>query len=137
MTFLVQMRQSDNYGSVENDRIINLHLGSGWGLWPSIPGSYSCKTRGTFSISLCQKPEKNNESRNEIQIDIVPPWPTYREPRAKKVDIEPSTDSGSVNIKMLKQRRNTQKVSCIVQPGLTYGCQYLKSGTWNAVLKEK
>ena len=30
--FLVQMRQSDKCGSVRNDEIFNLHLGSGGGL---------------------------------------------------------------------------------------------------------
>ena len=32
MTFVVQMRQSDKYGSVLNDEIMNFHLGSGAGL---------------------------------------------------------------------------------------------------------
>ena len=31
MTFLVQMRQSNKFGNVRNDEIINLHLGSGAG----------------------------------------------------------------------------------------------------------
>ena len=35
--FQVQMRQSDKCGSVRNDEILNLHLGSGAGLWVSIP----------------------------------------------------------------------------------------------------
>ena len=35
--FLVQMRQSDKCGSVRNDDIFNLHLGSGAGPWVSIP----------------------------------------------------------------------------------------------------
>ena len=35
--FLVQMRQSNKYGSVRNDEIFNLHLGSGAGPWVSIP----------------------------------------------------------------------------------------------------
>ena len=37
MTFLVQMRQSDKYGSVRNVKIINFPLGSGAGLSASIP----------------------------------------------------------------------------------------------------
>ena len=37
MTFLVQMRQSDKYGTVRNVKIINFHLGSGAGLSASIP----------------------------------------------------------------------------------------------------
>ena len=35
--FLVQMRQSNKCGSVRNDEIFNLHLGSGVGPWVSIP----------------------------------------------------------------------------------------------------
>ena len=35
--FLVQMRQSNKCGSVRNDEIFNLHLGSGAGPWVSIP----------------------------------------------------------------------------------------------------
>ena len=37
MTFPVQMRQSNKCGSVRNDEIMNLHLGSGVGLRVSIP----------------------------------------------------------------------------------------------------
>ena len=44
-----------------------------------------------------------------IQIHVVLPWPTYTEPKAKKVDLEPSPDRGSDKINMLKQRRNTQQ----------------------------
>ena len=44
-----------------------------------------------------------------IQILVVLPWPTYIEPWAKKVDLEPSPDRGSDKIDMLKQRRNTQQ----------------------------
>ena len=33
----VQMRQSGKCGSVKNDEIFNLHLGSGWGPGVSIP----------------------------------------------------------------------------------------------------
>ena len=32
MTFVVQMRQSDKCGSLQNDEIMNFHLGSGAGL---------------------------------------------------------------------------------------------------------
>ena len=44
-----------------------------------------------------------------IQIHVVLPWPTCTEPRAKKVDLQPSPDRGSDKINMLKQRRNTQQ----------------------------
>ena len=35
--FLVQMKQFDKCGSIRNDEIFNLHLGSGVGPWGSIP----------------------------------------------------------------------------------------------------
>ena len=35
--FLIKMRQSNKCGSVRNDEIFNLHLGSGAGPWVSIP----------------------------------------------------------------------------------------------------
>ena len=35
--FLVQMRQSNKYGSIRNDEIFNLHLGPGVSPWASIP----------------------------------------------------------------------------------------------------
>ena len=87
MVFLVQIRQSNKCGSVRNDEIINLHLGSGAGPCVSIPCSW--KTRATFidSIRRNNQPGKNKESRNQIQLSanrIVPPWPTYTEPRAKR-----------------------------------------------------
>ena len=48
-------------------------------------------------------------------------------PGLREVDLEPSPRRGSDKIKMLKQRRNTQKkASRIVQPGLTYGSQHLE-----------
>ena len=58
------MRQSDKRGSVRNDEIINFHLLSGAGFEPVSPGP--CKTQATFSNSICPKPGKNKESRNEI-----------------------------------------------------------------------
>ena len=56
-----------------------------------------------------------------IPIHVVLPWPTYIEPWAKKVDLEPSPDRASDKINMLKKRRNTQQSNCIVQPTPNYG----------------
>ena len=69
----------------------------------------SCKTEPTFSNSICPKPGKNKESRNEIQIHIVLTSPTYTEPRAKKAGGEPSPGTGRNKINILKQRKNTQQ----------------------------
>ena len=58
MAFLVKMKQSNKCGSVRNDEIINLHLGSGTG--PS-----SCKTPATLIPSAQRtNQEKNKEFRN-------------------------------------------------------------------------
>ena len=48
--FLVQMRQSNKCGSVRNDEIFNLHLGSGVVLESASPAS--CKTPATFIDSI-------------------------------------------------------------------------------------
>ena len=48
--FQVQMRQSDKCGSVRNNEIFNLHLGSGAGLESASPAS--CKTPATFIDSI-------------------------------------------------------------------------------------
>ena len=66
-----------------------------------------CKTPATFIDPIWQNnlPEKNKESKNEIQLPtnrVVLPWPTYTEPRAKEVDLEPSPKRGSDKINMLK-----------------------------------
>ena len=85
--FLVQMRQSNKCGSVRNDEIFNLHLGSGAGPWVSIP----CLLQDTSHIYWFHPPNqiarKNKEPRNEIQLPtngIVLPSSTYTEPRAKR-----------------------------------------------------
>ena len=48
--FLVQMRQSNKCGSVRNDEIFNLHLGSGAGPWVSIP----CLLQDTSHINTSE-----------------------------------------------------------------------------------
>ena len=66
--FSVQMRQSNKCGSVRNDEIFNLHLGSGAGPWVSIP----CLLQDTSHIYWFHPPNqiarKNKEPRNEIQL---------------------------------------------------------------------
>ena len=51
--FLVQMRQSNKCGSVRNDEIFNLHLGSGAG--PSV--SISCLLQDTSHINWSDPPK--------------------------------------------------------------------------------
>ena len=55
--FLVQMRQSNKCGSVRNDEIFNLHLGSGAG--PSV--AITAAAEKTLGIKLKQKPCVNKK----------------------------------------------------------------------------
>ena len=68
MVFLVQMRQSNECGSVSNDEIFNLHLYLVQTLESASPAS--CKTQAIIIDSIPQtiNHEKSNESRNEIQL---------------------------------------------------------------------
>ena len=126
--FLVLMRQSNKCGSVRNDEIFNLHLGSGVGPWVSIP----CLTQDTSHIYWFHSPKQlTRKLRIEIQFQsnrIVLPWPTYKEPMAKRGRLgtpalrEVVTRSTCWN----KEERPQKKTSCIIQPGLTYGSQHLE-----------
>ena len=86
MAFLVEMRQSNKYGSLGNGEIINLHLVCGASPWISIP----CLLVETSHIYWFHPPKqlgKNKEFRNEIQLPtnrIVLPWPIYTQARAKR-----------------------------------------------------
>ena len=129
MAFLVQMRQSNKCGSVRNDEIINLHLGSGAG--PASPAS--CKTPATFIDSIHphnqpRKKTKNPEMRSNFQHIVSYCLGLCKQnPGLREVDLEPSPKRGSDKINMLKRGRNTQKkTSRILQPGLTYGSQHLE-----------
>ena len=122
MAFLVKLRQSNKCGSVRNDEIINLHLGSGAALESASPAS--CKTPATSIDSICPnnqpgKKTKNPEMRsNSQQIVSYCLGLRTQNPGLREVDLEPSPKRGSDKIKMLKQGRKTQKkASRIVQPG--------------------
>ena len=62
---MVQMRQSNKCGSVRNDEIINLHLGSGAALESTSPAS--CKTPATLIDSIRPIQSKNPEMRLNLQ----------------------------------------------------------------------
>ena len=61
--FLVQMRQSNKYGSVRKDEIFNLHLGSGAGPWVSIP----CLLQDTSHIYWFHPPKQLTRKKQRTQ----------------------------------------------------------------------
>ena len=84
---LAQMRQSDKCGSVRNDKIFNLHLGSGAGPWDII----TCILQDTSHINWHHLPKQSNKKKQKIlkkyrtpKNCIILPWPTYTEPRADR-----------------------------------------------------
>ena len=104
--FLVQMRQSNKCGSVRNDEIFNLHLGSGVGPWVSI----LCLLQDTSHIywfhprkPLTRKKAKNPEMRfNSQQVVLYCLGLHTQNPGLREVDLEPSPERGSDKINMLK-----------------------------------
>ena len=123
--FLVEMRQSNKCGTVKNDGIITLHLGSGVVPWVSIP----CLLQDTSCIYWFHLPKtinwgktKKPEMRSNFQqIVLYCLGLGTQNPRLREVDLKPRPKSGSGNINMQKQGRNTdKKASCMVQPGLIY-----------------
>ena len=63
MTFLVQVRQSNKCGSVRNDEIISLHLGSGLAPWVSIP----CLLQDTSQIYWFHPPKQLTRKKQRTQ----------------------------------------------------------------------
>ena len=60
---LVQMRQSNKCGSVRNDEIFNLHLGSGASPWVSIP----CLVQDTSHIYWFHPPKQLSRKKQGTQ----------------------------------------------------------------------
>ena len=69
--FLVQMRQSNKCGSVKNDEIFNLLLGSGAGPWASI----SCVMQDTRHIYWFHPPK---QLRRKKQKWCNQHWPSFK-----------------------------------------------------------
>ena len=72
--FLVQMRQSNKCGSVRNDEIFNLHLGSGTGPWVSIP----CLLQDTSHIYWFHPPKQLTRKKQRTQKSDSTPNKSYR-----------------------------------------------------------
>ena len=123
MAFLVQIRRSNKCGSVRNDEIVNLHLGSGACRPLSQPHLLIPSTQ-----TINQEKTKNPEMRSNFQQIVSYCFGLHTQnPGLREVDLKPSPKRGSDKINMQKQGRKTQKkASPIVQPGLTYGSQHLE-----------
>ena len=67
MAFQVQLRQSKKCGSVRNDEIINLHLGSGAGLWVSIP----CLLQGISHIYWFHLHKTINQEKRKVEDTVL------------------------------------------------------------------
>ena len=61
--FLVQMRECNKCGSIRNDEIFNLHLGSGLGPWVSIP----CLLQDTSHIYWFHPPKQLTRKNQRTQ----------------------------------------------------------------------
>ena len=132
MAFLVQMAQSNKCGSVRNDEIINLHLGSGCGPMsqhPLPPGRHQPHLLIPSAQTINHEKTKNPEMRSNFQQIVSYCLGLHiQNPGLREVDLEPSPKRDSEKINMQKQGTNTQKkASRIVQPGLTYGSQHLET----------
>ena len=131
MAFLVQIRQSNKCGSVRNDEIINVHLGSDAGILsqhPLPPARHQPHLLIPSAQTINQEKTKNPEMRSNFQQVVSYCLGLHTQnPGLREVDLEPSPKRGSDKINMQKLGRNTQKkASRIVQPGLTYGSQHLE-----------
>ena len=114
---LLQMKQSDKYGSERNDRIFNLHLGSGAGTSVvSIP----CLLQDTSHIHRFYLPNQSSKKRQiyEKRSSSQPivlfclGLPTHN-PELREVGFECNPKRGSNKINRLKPRRKntTEKKS--------------------------
>ena len=109
--FLVQMRQSNKFGSVRNDEIFNLHLRSGAGPWVSIP----CLLQDTSHIywfhlpkQLTTKKEKNPEIKLNSQQTVSYCFDLLTQnPGLRNKDLEARPKRGTDKINMLKWGRKT------------------------------
>ena len=108
MISLAQIRQSNGYGSVSNDNIFNLHLGSATGPQVSVPAS--CKTQATSIASILPnnhpRGKKNPKKRcNSQQIVLYYLGLCTKNPVLREVDLERSPKRANDKINRLRPRR--------------------------------
>ena len=100
---LVQMRQSNKFGSIRNDQISHLHLRFGAGTWVSRPWLLEDTSRITDSICPNTKKQKNPEMRLNSQQFISPCLGLRAQNTGlRQVDLEPSIKRGNDKVNMLK-----------------------------------
>ena len=126
--FLVHIRQSNKCGSTRKGETYTweiLHA-----LEWEFPVSNKALTTFINSIRHNNQPGKSKESRmrsNSQQIVSYCLGVSTKKPALRKVDLESIPKRGSEEINMLKEGQKSQKkASHIVQPGLTYGLQWLE-----------
>ena len=124
MISLAQTKESDECGSVKNDEILHLHLGSVGGLWVSIPCLF--QNTGHTHWSLCPINQPTSDKKfwkrsNSQQIVSYCLRLHTQNGGLREVDLQGSPKRGNNKINRLKLRKKKtqQKTSHILQPGLT------------------
>ena len=118
--FLGTKRQYDECGSVRNDEILNLHLGSGAGPWIST----LCLLQYSSHIHWLHLPKQSPRTRQKnLKIKtklptnrVILPLPKYTEPRAKRGRLEQQWQDYQAKTEKKKHNR-TQVI--IIQPWIT------------------
>ena len=99
---LVQMRQSNKYGSVRNDEILNLHLRSGAGPWVNIPWLLQDSIYWFHPLKqLTRKMRRAVMRFNSQQLVSYCLGLHTQKPELQVVDLESSPMRGSDKINML------------------------------------
>ena len=99
---LVQMRQSNKYGSVRNDEILNLHLRSGAGPWVNIPWLLQDSIYWFHPLKQLTRKMQSAEMRfNSQQLVSYCLGLHTQKPGLRVVDLESSPRKGSDKINML------------------------------------
>ena len=108
---MVEMRESNKCGSVMNDEIFNLHLGSGAGPWVRIP----CLLQDTSDIYWFHSPTQLTTKKQRTKKWDSTLKKLYgtglglrtQNPGIREVDLEPSAMVGSDKDNMLNWGRKT------------------------------
>ena len=105
--FLVEMRQSKKGGSVMNDEILHLHLGSGAGPWVNILYLLQ-NTSHIYWFHMPKELTRKNQRTNKWDSTPKKPWDKWWQDQHAE-----------------RRQKNSIKTH-IVHLGLTYGSQHLE-----------